>query len=106
MLFLKRLLIILFIWTAFNSICIAKVCYAEQLETVFKIKYRSAERIYLDGGKNNGLQKGDELEIKDDTILVAKLKIVYLSNHSSSCEILFLDGREKRKYFLFFFSWV
>ena len=52
------------------------------------VKYRSASAIYVDGGKAQGLQLGDRLAVVSGSETVAELEIVYLAEHSASCQVL------------------
>lgn len=53
----------------------------------------SIEYVYLDGGKVDGLRKGDRLMITRGDSLVAILEIRYLSNNSASCLIVEKNGQ-------------
>lgn len=52
------------------------------------VKYISADHVYLDGGKKRGLAEGDTLQIFENGSVVASLKVIYVADHSSSCEII------------------
>ncbi len=51
----------------------------------FVVKYLSIDYVYLDGGKADGLRKGDRFMITRGDSLIAVLEIRYLSNTSASC---------------------
>jgi len=55
---------------------------------VYRVKYISAENVYLDAGKMNGLQVGDQLVIKREGRIVAEIEVKYVSDHSASCSIV------------------
>ncbi len=55
---------------------------------LFRVKYLSAENVYINGGREEGLMVGDQLLIIRDGKSVAKLEIVYLADHSASCKII------------------
>ena len=61
---------------------------AEDGSTVFNVRYRSADTVYLEGGRAAGLSVGDRLEIVRDGEVVARIEVVHVSEHSSSCKIL------------------
>ncbi|MCC6964080.1 MAG: hypothetical protein IT585_12570 [candidate division Zixibacteria bacterium] len=54
----------------------------------FVVKYLSAENVYLDGGRADGLRKGDRLMITRGDSVIAVLEIRYVSNSSASCAIV------------------
>lgn len=53
-----------------------------------RVKYVSAEHVYLDAGSSDGFAVGDRLRIKNNGLTVAEIEIVYLSEHSASCKII------------------
>jgi len=55
---------------------------------VYQVKYISAENVYLDAGKLQGLNVGDRLLIKRDGQTVAEIEVKYASDHSASCSII------------------
>ncbi len=59
----------------------------------FVVKYLSAESVYLDGGRLDGLRKGDRLMITRGDSVVAVLEIRYVSNTSASCAVVESAGR-------------
>jgi hypothetical protein len=54
----------------------------------FRVKYRSASSVYLEGGRAQGLMVGDQLRVQDGQAPVAELQVVYVSELSASCKIL------------------
>ena len=66
----------------------ASVALAEDGSAIFNVRYRSADTVYLEGGRAAGLSMGDRLEIVRDGEVVARIEVVHVSEHSSSCKIL------------------
>jgi len=66
----------------------AGVSVAEEGSAVFNVRYRSADTVYLEGGRAAGLTVGDRLEIVRDGETVARIEVVHVSEHSASCKIL------------------
>jgi hypothetical protein len=56
--------------------------------TKFRVKYRSAANVYLDGGRAQGLTIGDRLRIQSGDSTVAELEIVYAAEHSASSRVV------------------
>jgi hypothetical protein len=56
-------------------------------QSPFRVKYRSAANVYLDGGRAQGLRVGDHLEVVDGAV-VAELEVVYVAEMSASCTVL------------------
>ena len=57
-------------------------------EQSIKIKYISAENVYLDAGRDRGLHMQDTLEVRRQNRVLAKLTVVYVADHSASCKII------------------
>ncbi len=77
--------------TAFAlSLSVATVSLAEPPETC-RVKYLSAEHVYLDAGRLAGIDVGDTLEVRRDDSRVAILEVVYAADHSASCTVLVRD---------------
>jgi hypothetical protein len=53
-----------------------------------KISYISNENIYVDKGKNSGLNIGDTLIVKIDGVSIASLYVQYVAKNSASCSVL------------------
>jgi hypothetical protein len=64
------------------------VSLAEEGSAVFNVRYRSADTVYLEGGRAAGLSVGDRLEIVRDGEVVARIEVAHVSEHSASCKIL------------------
>ena len=60
--------------------------------TDFKVRYRSAKAVYLDGGTVAGLAVGDRLEIVRDDTVIARVEVAFASEHSASCTVLSKAG--------------
>ncbi len=58
------------------------------LPTSYRIKYRSIDRVYLEGGKADGLMQGDRVGLSLGDSLVVMLEVAYASDHSASCKII------------------
>lgn len=54
----------------------------------FKVTYLSAEHVYLDAGKADGLRVGDQLAQAAVSNQTAVLEVVFVARHSASCRIL------------------
>lgn len=52
-----------------------------------RVRYRSAENVYLDAGAAAGLAVGDRLEVVRDGVEIATLEVVFVAQHSASCRI-------------------
>lgn len=53
-----------------------------------KIKYLSAENVYLDKGTLSGIQTGDKFTVFQDEIPVGYLEVIFVASHSASCKII------------------
>lgn len=56
--------------------------------STFVIKYISAENVYLNGGKADGLKVGDRLTVGCGVDCSCELEIVFVADHSASCKML------------------
>ncbi len=54
----------------------------------FQIKYLSAENVYIDAGKADGIQTGDSLLVKRGSESIAALRVTYTADHSAACQIM------------------
>lgn len=54
----------------------------------WRIKYVSADHVYLDGGRLSGLAVGDTLAVRSDSLRLARLAVVFIADYSASCKIL------------------
>ncbi len=52
----------------------------------FRVKYRSLSNVYLEGGRAQGLEVGDRLQVVDGKTTVAELEVVYAAEQSASCK--------------------
>jgi hypothetical protein len=62
----------------------------------YRVKYISTENVYLDGGSYDGLAVGDTLAVRRGGRADALLKINYISESSSACQILTPDQRVEK----------
>ena len=61
---------------------------SESGESRAKVRYRSAETVYLDAGTTGGLAIGDRLDVIRDSKVVAQIEVVFTAEYSSACRIL------------------
>jgi hypothetical protein len=61
---------------------------AQESNVVYRIKYISEENVYLDKGMSSGIEVGDQFAIIRNDKQVAKLEVVFIAQHSSSCKII------------------
>jgi len=54
----------------------------------FRVKYRSIDRIYLDGGKAQGLYEGTILTLDGADSNAVQFEVVYASDNSASCQMI------------------
>jgi hypothetical protein len=73
--------------TLLLSIGLAAAALSAEPQT-FKVKYRSATTVYLDGGSSRGLAVGDRVSVVADGKTVAELELVYVAEQSSSARIV------------------
>jgi hypothetical protein len=55
---------------------------------ICKISYVSNENIYVNKGKNSGLNVGDTINVKIDDEIIARLFVQYVAENSASCSVL------------------
>lgn len=78
----------------FTILCIVFLLFlikegdGQTVKKVLFVKYISSEHVYLGGGKADGMSVGDLLDIIEDGKPVAELRVVYVAEHSASCEIV------------------
>jgi hypothetical protein len=91
------LLPLLTIVSCFAMLSAPKIGYSQELPlpTVYKIKYRSVDRVYLEGGKADGLMPGDRVGMFLGDSLAVILEVAYASDHSASCKIISGQGELK-----------
>ncbi|KAA3613156.1 MAG: hypothetical protein D8M58_12675 [Calditrichaeota bacterium] len=61
--------------------------YTQTTKSV-KVKYISADKVYIDAGKAVGVNVNDILDIIKNGKSIARLRVVYVAEHSASCEIV------------------
>ena len=59
---------------------------------VIKVKYLSAEHVYIDGGTAQGLAVGDKLIVRGANGIIADLEVVFVAENSASCKVLKQNG--------------
>ncbi len=57
-------------------------------ETPIRVRYRSAEAVYLDTGTVGGLAVGDRLEVVRKDSVIARVEVAFAAEHSASCKVL------------------
>jgi len=65
----------------------AVVAIADDFPEV-RVRYRSADSVYLDAGEAVGLTSGERLAISRDGKVVAEVEVTFLARHSASCRVL------------------
>jgi hypothetical protein len=68
--------------------CLSQASLADNGPAGLKVKYRSADTIYLDAGRADGLAEGDRLEVVRDAATIAEIEVIFVAEHSASCKIL------------------
>jgi len=61
---------------------------AQEVPLEVQVKYLSADRVYLEGGKDDGIHEGDRFEIRRDGRVTAVLEVAYTSGKSASCRVI------------------
>jgi hypothetical protein len=74
---------------------------AQESPNGFRVRYVSAEHVYIGAGSGDGVSIGDTLLIYTDNSAVAEIEAIYVAEHSSSCKIISgqsdnLEGLEVR----------
>ena len=75
------------------SICVAilllsaSVVCAETIERVLKVTFVSADLVYLNGGRAEGLFVGARPVVFRDDQKIAELEVLHLAEHSSACRM-------------------
>ena len=75
-----------FISVLIGILCAISAVYAQDVQ--IKVKYVSADHVYLDKGTANGVFVGDELIVGRKGKKLATIKVVYAATHSANCTIL------------------
>jgi hypothetical protein len=79
--FIKYILFILIL-------CFTGNLYAQNETVVCNISYISRENVYVDKGKQAGLEVGDTLVAEKDGKITTSLLVVYIAQYSASCSII------------------
>lgn len=53
-----------------------------------RVRYRSQDTIYLDGGTRAGLAEGDRLEVLRGGQRIGEIEVTFVAEHSASCRIV------------------
>ena len=70
------------------TLVVAPPAVAVAAGTKFRVKYRSAGNVYLEGGRAQGLNLGDSLRVLAGETTLAELEVVYVAEHSASCRVV------------------
>ncbi len=57
-------------------------------EEPIRVRYRSADTVYLDAGQLRGLEVGGRLSVTRGGLSIAELEVSFVAEHSSSCRVL------------------
>ncbi len=57
-----------------------------------RVRYLSADAVYLDGGRSAGLAEGQRLRVMRGMVVVAELEVTFVAEHSASCRIVTSSG--------------
>lgn len=68
--------------------CLLALAVAAGAADRFKVKYVSAENVYLDGGEADGLAVGARLTVFGASGAKAEIEVVYVAAHSASCKVI------------------
>jgi len=88
MMMIKR--IIIYFWIIFGFFLSPHDSFAQKNPGI-KVKYISAENVYLDAGSVYGLAIGDTLKITRNGATIGKILVKYVSEYSASCQIIFTN---------------
>jgi hypothetical protein len=69
-------------------ILVSNPVFAEEPKQLFVVRDVTAEYVYLQGGRSDGLAIGDRFVIKKNDSTIVELELVYLSDRSASCKII------------------
>lgn len=61
---------------------------AESRTTSFRVRNRSAQAVYLEGGSSSGLSVGDRLEVVRGGDVIAEVEVTFVAGFSASCRVL------------------
>lgn len=62
--------------------------YAQEAGSAVKVKYISANHVYLDAGRLNGISIGDTVKVIKGGKDAAVLRVVFVADNSANCDIL------------------
>ncbi|MGD9488927.1 MAG: hypothetical protein AB7W47_12950 [Calditrichaceae bacterium] len=62
--------------------------FSQTGERTAKVKYLSADHVYIDAGETDGLSAGMRLSVIRQAKIIAEMEIVFVAGHSSSCKII------------------
>ena len=88
----RAVVMVLFILLVGGASSILSASVAKAADQVVKVKYVSADHVYVDGGTSEGIAVGDTLIVVKGKQQVAKLLVVFVAEQSASCEILGAEG--------------
>lgn len=77
----------------FFLLCTSFTLFAGTVQ--IRVKYVSADHIYLDKGSEDGIRVGDRVIIARKGKKIATVKVVYTAAHSSNCSIISIQGKVK-----------
>ena len=72
---------------------VSSAAHAEILQTT--VKYVAVDAVYLDAGRLQGVQNGDQGEIKRGDSLLARIEVVFVADNTASCKILSSSGEAR-----------
>jgi hypothetical protein len=70
------------------AIALAAVAAGAPAGDPIRVRYLSAEYVYLDAGRLAGLAEGDTLRVQREGRELVRLIVVYLADHSASCQAI------------------
>ncbi|MGD9899416.1 MAG: hypothetical protein AB7T22_09850 [Calditrichaceae bacterium] len=62
--------------------------FSQTGERTAKVKYLSADHVYIDAGETDGLSAGMRLSVSRGDKIIAEMEIVFVAGHSSSCRVI------------------
>ncbi|MFI5006573.1 MAG: hypothetical protein ACHQKZ_04005 [Solirubrobacterales bacterium] len=58
-----------------------------------QVRYRTADAVYLDGGRAAGLAEGTRLNVVASGAVVAEIEVTFVAEHSASCRVISEKGK-------------
>lgn len=55
---------------------------------MFRVRYRSEQTVYLEGGSSSGLAVGDRLEVWREDRRIGEIEVAFVAGYSASCRIV------------------